>query len=114
MRKRFNLGGGADMGRDKKVPKVPDMNKRTTDRKLNLDRAMKVLEKEKGKPKDPTQPRVKGPTVATPLGLPSIVKAIIKGSRKFTKKNPDKVKEIMKKDLPDKTKELLKKLKEKK
>ena len=109
MRKRFNLGGGADMGRDRKVPKVPSF--RT---KLDADRAMKVLEKEKGKPTDPTQKRVKGPTVGTPLGLPSIVKAIIKGSRKFTKKNPDKVKEIMKKDLPDKTKELLKKLKEKK
>ena len=109
MRKRFNLGGGADMGRDRKVPRVPSF--RT---KLDADRAMKVLEKEKGKPTDPTQPRVKGPTVATPLGLPSIVKGIIKSARKFTKKNPDKVKEIMKKDLPEKTKKLLEKLKGKK
>ena len=109
MRKRFNLGGGADMGRDRKVPKVSSF--RT---KLDADRAMKVLEKEKGKPTDPTQKRVKGPTVGTPLGLPSIVKGIIKSARKFTRKNPDKVKEIMKKDLPDRTKELLKKLKGKK
>ena len=111
MRKRFNLGGGADMGRDRKVPKVPGSG---ISRLLDVDRAMKTLEKEKGKPIDPTQKRVKGPMVGTPAGLPSVVKAIIKGSRKFTKKNPDKVKEIMKKDLPDKTKELLKKLKEKK
>jgi hypothetical protein len=106
MRKKFNLGGGADMGRDRKVPKVPNINKKDFD----LGGAMKTLKKEKGAPVNPTQPRVKGPTKANPAGVPSIVKGILKQSRKFTKKNPKLTDKIMKEDLPQKTKDLLKKL----
>jgi len=108
MRKKFNLGGGADMGMDRKVPKVTNINKKDFD----LGKAMKTLKKEKGVPTNPTQPRVKGPTKGTPAGLPSIVKGIIKESRKFTRKNPKLVDKLMKKDLPQKTKDLLKKLKD--
>ena len=43
MRKRFNLGGGADMGRDKQVPKVPDMNKRTTESSKKFKEAVDKL-----------------------------------------------------------------------
>ena len=120
MRKKFDLGGGAGMARDKKnsaLPearqllkglRVPNINKKDFD----LGKAMKTLKKEKGAPTNPTQPRVKGPTKGTPAGVPSIVKGILKQSKKFTKKNPKLVDKLMKKDLPQKTKDLLKKLKD--
>ena len=108
-RKKFQFGGGADMGRDRKVPKVPNVNPT-----FDKEKAKKVLDQEKPKPIDPKQNVTKGPMKAKPAGMPSVVKGIIKKAGKFTKKNPDKVKKALndKERIADLTKKL-KKLREK-
>ena len=103
-RKKFQFGGGADMGRDRKVPKVPNVNP-TFDR----EKAKKVLDKEKSGPVNPKQNITKGPMKATPLGMSSLVKGAVKAGKKYLKKNPQK---FDKKKIADLTKKL-KKLREK-
>tara|TARA_R100001594_G_scaffold88382_1_gene122640 strand:+ start:64 stop:393 length:330 start_codon:yes stop_codon:yes gene_type:complete len=84
-RKSFEFGGGADTGRDRKVPKVPSV-KFT----FNKEKAKKILEKEKSKPVDPKEPKSEGVMKGTPLGMPSFVKGAIKAGKKYLKKNPQK------------------------
>ena len=120
-RKKFQFGGGADMGRDRKVPKVPNVNP-TFDR----EKAKKVLDQEKPKPINPKQKVTKGPMKAEPAGVFSVVKGamgrrarkdinkIIKDASRFAKENPNKVKNVLsnKKKITDLAKKL-KKLREK-
>jgi hypothetical protein len=108
-RKKFQFGGGADMGRDRKVPKVPNVNPT-----FDKEKAKKVLDKEKSGPVNPKQNVTKGPMKAEPAGMPSVVKGIIKKAGKFTKKNPDKVKKVLNdKQRINALMEKIKKLKEK-
>ena len=111
MRKKFNLGGGAGMARDKKNSALPEARQLLKGLRVPNPNTKKPLDRKKFKQfKLPDEFKQK----ATPAGLPSVVKGILKQSKKFTKKNPKLVDKIMKKDLPQKTKDLLKKLKDKK
>ena len=89
-RKKFQFGGGADMGIDRKVPKVPNVNP-TYDK----EKAKTVLDKEKSGPINPKQNVTKGPMKAKPARMPSVVKGIIQKAGKFTKKNQNKVKKVL-------------------
>ena len=102
MRKKFDLGGGAGMARDKKNSALPEARQLLKGLRVPNPNTKTPLDRKKFKQK------------ATPAGLPSVVKGILKQSKKFTKKNPKLVDKLMKKDLPQKTKDLLKKLKDKK
>ena len=89
-RKKFQFGGGADMGIDRKVPKVPNVNPT-----YNKEKAKTVLDKEKSGPINPKQNVTTGPMKAKPARMPSVVKGIIQKAGKFTKKNPDQVKKTL-------------------
>ena len=104
-RKKFQFGGGVDMGRDRKVPKVPNVNP-TYDK----EKAKTILDKEKSGPINPKQNVTTGPMKAKPAGMSSVVKGIIKKAGKFTKKNPNKVKKVLsnKEKIADLTRKLQK------
>jgi hypothetical protein len=84
-RQKFESGLSVNMGRDK-----PD-----TSPSFDRKKVKKILGKHKSKPKNPNEYLTTGPMKGKPLGMPSVIKQIVKESLKFTKKNPKEVKKVL-------------------
>ena len=119
-RKKFQLGGGAGIARDKKMSALPEAKQLlkglqvpNVNPTFDREKAIKFLGQEKSKPINPKQKIPKGRMKAVDMrfkGVPSGIKGILKQANKFARANPDKVKKV----LQDKKRiaELMKKLKE--